>query len=82
MNLFEFLMRSCLFDVRCFWMNSSLNLLILSPLQATIGPCNIQEPNSWKVVEHTKWKRFVSLIAPSLSMLFMLTKETLRSPYR
>ncbi|XP_059437254.1 acyl-CoA-binding domain-containing protein 4 [Corylus avellana] len=29
--------------------------------QATIGPCNIPEPNSWKVVEHTKWKSWSGL---------------------
>ncbi|XP_062144005.1 acyl-CoA-binding domain-containing protein 4 [Alnus glutinosa] len=29
--------------------------------QATIGPCNILEPNSWKVVEHTKWKSWSGL---------------------
>ncbi|KAG6702200.1 hypothetical protein I3842_07G020800 [Carya illinoinensis] len=29
--------------------------------QATVGPCDIQEPNSWKVVEHTKWKSWSGL---------------------
>ncbi|MED6195794.1 acyl-CoA-binding domain-containing protein 4 [Stylosanthes scabra] len=23
--------------------------------QATVGPCNIPEPSSWKIVEHSKW---------------------------
>ncbi|XP_041020101.1 acyl-CoA-binding domain-containing protein 4 [Juglans microcarpa x Juglans regia] len=29
--------------------------------QATVGPCNIQEPNSWKVVEYTKWQSWSGL---------------------
>lgn len=29
-------------------------------LQASVGPCNVPEPSSWKIVEHSKWARFVS----------------------
>ncbi|KAM3704829.1 hypothetical protein ACJW31_03G035600 [Castanea mollissima] len=29
--------------------------------QATVGACNIPEPNSWKVFEHTKWKSWSGL---------------------
>lgn len=27
--------------------------------QASVGPCNIPEPSTWKIVEHSKWARFV-----------------------
>ncbi|XP_050285051.1 acyl-CoA-binding domain-containing protein 4-like [Quercus robur] len=33
----------------------------LDSVMATVGACNIPEPNSWKVVEHTKWKSWSGL---------------------
>ncbi|XP_057423431.1 acyl-CoA-binding domain-containing protein 4 [Lotus japonicus] len=35
--------------------NSSALLLYSLYHQASIGPCNIPEPSSWKLVEHSKW---------------------------
>ena len=34
-------------------------LVVNLSFQASVGPCNIPEPSSWKIVEHSKWARFV-----------------------
>ena len=62
-----FVERNDLFDLRFLLKRISLLNLLFVLLQATVGACNIPEPNSWKVVEHTKWKRFVLLSSPVLS---------------
>ncbi|KAH1192147.1 Acyl-CoA-binding domain-containing protein 4 [Glycine max] len=35
--------------------NSTALLLYSLYQQASIGPCNVPEPSSWKLVEHSKW---------------------------
>ncbi|OIW17494.1 hypothetical protein TanjilG_22606 [Lupinus angustifolius] len=35
--------------------NSTALLLYTLYKQATIGPCNIPEPSTWKIVDHSKW---------------------------
>ncbi|KAK7258889.1 hypothetical protein RIF29_24478 [Crotalaria pallida] len=35
--------------------NSTALLLFTLYKQATVGPCNIPEPSTWKIVEHSKW---------------------------
>ena len=51
-----------------------LNLLC----QASVGPCNIPEPSTWKIVEHSKWARFVCLTSMLPFTFFMLLLYTLR----
>ena len=41
-------------------------------MQATIGPCNVPRPSSWKAVEQSKWKRFVCFAHRLLVLLLDL----------
>ncbi|KAE9615955.1 hypothetical protein Lal_00017646 [Lupinus albus] len=41
--------------------NSTALLLYTLYKQATIGPCNIPEPSTWKIVDHSKWASWKQL---------------------
>ncbi|OIW17495.1 hypothetical protein TanjilG_22607 [Lupinus angustifolius] len=51
--------------------NSTALLLYTLYKQATIGPCNIPEPSTWKIVDHSKWARLVCFFSTKDHLVFL-----------